>query len=86
MISSQRPICKLYYLTTESQVNLSSTKENLIESERREIENTNLFEKVEIKTQEIKYIQNLYRSTLSKPKVSINFIQKTPLPSINGIK
>jgi hypothetical protein len=86
MISSQRPICKLYYLTTESQVNLSSTKENLIESERREIENTNLFENVEIKTQGIKYIQNLYRSTLSKPKVSINFIQKTPLPSINGIK
>lgn len=83
-MKDRNPICKLYFCTNgkwESDPNLIS----VINSNKNEIENLDLFHSVEIIPIDSKALQNLYRKTKEPVEATIKFERKVNIPTIKEI-
>lgn len=83
-MKERSPNCNLYFCTTgkwEEDKNLVS----VINSNKKEIENLDLFNDVEIFTVDSKFLQGLYRKTKESVEATIKFERKVNIPTINEI-
>lgn len=83
-MKDRSPICKLYFCTNgkwESDPNLVS----IINSNKKEIENIDLFNSVEIFPIDSRALQNLYRRTKEPVEAVIKFERKVNIPTISEI-
>jgi hypothetical protein len=84
-MKERNPICKLYYVCNGSWQNDDSLV-TIIEKNKSELDNTNLFEKVEFQPCDSKKLQNLYRKTKEPNSAKIHFEKKVSLPPIPGVE
>ncbi|MFQ9245962.1 MAG: AIPR family protein [Clostridium paraputrificum] len=84
-MENRSPKCKLYYVTTGTWTDDKNLLE-IVNANKKELENTNLFSEVEFIPCDGKYVQKLYRKT--KEKLSATFIleKKITLPKIEGVE
>jgi len=83
-MKERNPICKLYFCTTgkwENDPNLVS----IVESNKIEIDNLELFKNVEIIPVDSKILQDLYRRTKEPVEATIKFERKVNIPTISEI-
>lgn len=84
-MKERSPVCKLYFCCTgkwENDPNLSS----VIDSNRKEIEDLELFERVIIAPTDAKTLQSLYRKTKEPVEATIKFERKVNIPTIKEIE
>ncbi|MBE9117937.1 AIPR family protein [Lusitaniella coriacea LEGE 07157] len=84
-VMSERPKCDLYYFMGNDVESKLGINKNLINSEKEDLINFNLFNEVNIKVHGTSYLHTLYRQTLAKPKVQIYFPHKVSLPEIKDV-
>lgn len=84
--SMERPKCKLYYFIGNDVEAKLGINQDLVNSEKQEIEELNLFGNVDIQVKGTSFLHNLYRQTLAKSKVKIHFPYKVTLPPIEGVE
>lgn len=84
-MKERNPICKLYYVCNGSWQN-DSTLVTIIENNKVELDQTNLFEKIEFQPCDSKKLQYLYRKTKEPNSAKIHFEKKVTLPSIPGVQ
>lgn len=83
-MKERSPNCKLYFCTTgkwQDDPNLVS----VIQSNKKEIEDLDLFHSVKVYPIDSKSLQKLYRKTKEPVEATIKFERKINIPSINGI-
>lgn len=83
-MKDRSPICKLYFCTNgkwEDDPNLVS----IINSNKSEIDNLELFKNVEIYPIDSKSLQDLYRKTKEPVEATIKFEKKVTIPSMDDI-
>ncbi|WP_417291180.1 AIPR family protein [Corallibacter sp.] len=83
-MKERNPNCNLYFCTSgkwEEDANLVS----ILESNKKEIENLDLFDNVQISPIDSKSLQNLYRKTKEPVEATIKFERKVDIPTINEI-
>ncbi len=85
LMKERNPICKLYYVCNGSWQN-DSTLVTIIENNKVELDQTNLFEKIEFQPCDSKKLQYLYRKTKEPNSAKIHFEKKVTLPSIPGVQ
>jgi hypothetical protein len=78
------PICKTFYVTT-GVVNEDQNISAVVSASKRDLENYNLFEKVEPKVIGANELGKLYRKTKNPITSKFNFSNKITLPEIEGI-
>ena len=84
-MKERSPICNLYFCSTgkwTDDPNLLS----IIDSNRRELDNLNLFDTINFYPCDAKQIQFLYRKTKEPVEATIKFEKKVTIPSIPEIK
>jgi hypothetical protein len=84
MMLRGRPLCKMYYITTGKWTD----DKNLVRrmsAKKHEIEDKNIFEKVEIQALGADEIRKLYQSTKLALSTDIIFASRVVLPEISGI-
>ncbi|PHS31673.1 MAG: AIPR protein [Methylophaga sp.] len=78
------PVCKTFYITT-GVVNEDQNISAVVSSSERELENYNLFEKIESKVIGANDLGKLYRKTKNPITSRFTFSNKITLPEIEGI-
>ena len=78
------PSCKLFYVTTGKWVN-DTNLIAVIDAGREDLENTNLFDSVEVNPVGAKELAKYYRKTKESVSTTINFSNRITIPEINGI-
>ena len=82
----ERPDCKLYYCLGNDIESKLGINNNVVEAEKEELLNLNIFNKVDIRIIGTRSLHDLYRLTLAKPKVQIYFPDRIAFPQIEGVK
>jgi hypothetical protein len=80
-----KPECKLFYVTTgkwQSDLNFTAR----IEAARKDLEQLNLFEEVEITPIDADRLHRMYNSSKNKVQTEIQFQNKITLPDITGVQ
>ena len=81
----RRPHCKLFYVCTGRWVG-DQNLQAIIDSGKKEIEGTGLFDDVLVSPNGANEIQKLYHETKNKLSTTITFINRITLPDIEGVK
>lgn len=84
MMLRGRPLCKLYYITTGKWTDDKNLVKRMT-AKKNEIEDKNIFEKVEIQSLGADEIRKLYQSTKLALSTDIVFANRVVLPEISGI-
>lgn len=81
----RRPHCKLFYVCTGKWIG-DQNLQAIIDSGKKEIESTGLFDDVVVSPNGANEIQKLYHETKNKLSTTITFVSRITLPDIEGVK
>jgi hypothetical protein len=81
----RRPHCKLFYVCTGKWVG-DQNLQAIIDSGKKEIESTGLFDDALVSPNGANEIQKLYHETKNKLSTTITFVSRITLPDIDGVK
>lgn len=81
----ERPDCKLYYCLGNDIESKLGINQDVVENEKEELLNLQIFDSVDINIIGTRSLQDLYRLTLAKPKVKIHFPHRIAFPKIEGV-
>ncbi|MDY8137508.1 AIPR family protein [Aquimarina sp. 2201CG5-10] len=84
-MKERNPICNLYFCSTGKWVEDSNLLE-VINGNKEELDNLNLFEDINFTPCDSKKLQYLYRKTKEPVEASIKFERKVTIPTISNIK
>lgn len=84
-MKERNPICSLYYACDGKWVDDENLKK-IIKGNKNELEDTNLFEKVNFYPCDTRKIQSMYRKTKEPIEATINFERRVTLPTIPKVE
>lgn len=84
-MKDRSPLCSVYFVSTGKWVD-DSNLEIIVDRNKKELDDTNLFDKVSFTPCDAKTIQTMYRKTKEPIEAKIQFEKKVTLPIIEDVK